>query len=911
MEDFSKTVLLPKTSFPMKGNLNQKEPEFLRLWDSQNIYGKVIDKNKGGECYLLHDGPPYANGHIHLGTALNKILKDVVVKYKSLRGMYSPYKPGWDCHGMPIEHQIFRDMKAEKGDVDVVKFRKKAADYARKFMSVQREEFKRLGVLGEWENPYLTLNHEYEATIINAFGKLYMEGYIHQAYKPIYWCISCETALAEAEIEYENSIAPSIYIKFPVTACNEKIDKKNLSFLVWTTTPWTLPGNTAIAVNPDIEYAVAETPEGRFILAKSLVETVFEKKGLKAEIIKTFKGTELEGWKYSHPLLNRESRIILADYVSAEDGTGCVHTAPGHGEEDYYAGIKNNLDILSPVDEKGRFTGDVKDFEGIRVFDANPLIIEALDKNGSLFCREDIEHSYPHCWRCKKPVIFRSTKQWFLKIDHNGLRKGLKNEIEKTEWVPCEGKNRIGAMVEMRPDWCLSRQRLWGVHIPAFYCKNCGNAVITQETLENAERLIREHGSDIWIEKSEKELLPEGFRCPHCKGDGFTKEKDILDVWFDSGVSHLAVLKKSPDMKWPADLYLEGSDQHRGWFQTSLITSCGIEKRAPYKTVLTHGFVVDAEGKKMSKSLGNVITPEELIKKYGAEIVRIWSISENYQQDVRISDNIIANVVMTYKRIRNTIRFLLGNLDGFSPAKALEDEQLKEVDRWALEKLRHTVNTVTGYYDSYALNKVYEELHNYCNLYLSSFYLDQLKDRLYTHGRNSLERKSGQTVLYRILMSLLKISAPILSFTSEEAYQAIPWKDKKESVFLEDWPEIKKPDGKLLEKWERFFEFRKKVLKKIEEKREAKIVHGSLEAKITISAPEDMYEFLQTFENLEGLFIVSEVILEKGTEEITVENTSFNKCSRCWVHFPEVGKNERFPLLCGKCVRAIEENSLE
>ncbi|MCK9266147.1 isoleucine--tRNA ligase [bacterium] len=909
MEDLSKTVLLPKTSFPMKGNLNQKEPEFLKLWDSQDIYQKMIKKNQNNEYYLLHDGPPYANGRIHLGTALNKILKDVVVKHKSLRGFYSPYKPGWDCHGMPIEHQIFKKMKVGKGEVDAIKFRKQAAEYAKKFMSIQREEFRRLGVLGEWENPYLTLNYEYEATIVKAFWDLYSEGYIHQSYKPIYWCISCETALAEAEIEYENIPSASIYIKFPAVKVPEGLNNTNLYFLVWTTTPWTLPGNTAIAVHPDLEYVVAEVDDNRYILAKNLVETVFTKIEAKTSIKESFKGSELEGCKYRHPFLNRESKVILANFVSSEDGTGCVHIAPGHGEEDYYAGTKNNLEILSPVDEKGRFTKEVEEFEGIKVFDADPKIIETLQKEGTLFYSEELEHSYPHCWRCKRPVIFRSTKQWFLKIDQNNLRETLKEEIQKVVWVPAEGKNRIGSMVETRPDWCLSRQRLWGVPIPIFYCKECGKPVITKETINRIEDLIKKHGADVWMEKDEKELLPDNFQCPHCKEKDFVKEKDILDVWFDSGVSHLAVLKNNPELRWPANLYLEGSDQHRGWFQTSLITSCGIEKKAPYKTVLTHGFVVDAEGRKMSKSLGNVITPEELIKKHGAEIVRIWSISENYQQDIRISDNIIDNVVMTYKRIRNTFRFLLGNLYDFLPSEALQYDQLEEVDRWAIEKLQQLLNKVSEYYDIFALNKAYEEIHNYCNLYLSSFYLDHLKDRLYTYGKNSTERKSGQTALYQILMALLKILAPIISFTTEEAYQSIPWQNRKESIFLEEWPDLKEPNNILLEKWESFFEFRKKVLKKIEEKREEKIVRGSLEAKITISGDKELISFLKTFENIEGLFIVSEVTLKETEEtEIVVEKTSLKKCNRCWIHFQETTPNKEFPDVCSKCIKAIEEN---
>ncbi len=925
--DYSRTVYLPETPFPMKGNLSEREPEFLRLWEEKDIYHGIIRKNTGGPVYILHDGPPYANGHIHLGTALNKILKDVVVKYRSMRGFYSPYKPGWDCHGMPIEHQVFKEMKSGKGDVAALEFRKKAAEYARKFASIQKKEFKRLGVLGDWENPYLTMHPDYEADIIKAFGELAISGYIYQTYKPIYWCISCETALAEAEIEYADKKAPAIYVKFPVSDGPEK----KFSFLIWTTTPWTLPANTAIAVHPEMEYVLVDTDEGRYMLAEKRLEEVMSRRGLRASVVKTLPGRDLEGLTYSNPLVERKSRIILADFVSSEDGTGCVHSAPGHGEEDYYAGLKNNLEILSPVDEKGRFTDDVKEFAGIRVFDADSRIIEKLRKTGALFHSEEITHSYPHCWRCKKPVIFRSTKQWFLKIDHDGLRETMNGEIEKTRWVPTEGKNRISSMVGLRPDWCLSRQRLWGVPIPIFYCAGCGKPVITKETVAHAEALVRERGADVWLEKTEKELLPDGFRCPFCGDGGFRKEKDILDVWFDSGVSHLAVLKERDGLRWPADLYLEGSDQHRGWFQTSLITSCGIRKKAPYGTVLTHGFVVDAEGRKMSKSLGNVMMPDELIKKYGAEILRIWSVAENYQQDVRISERIIKNLVMSYRNIRNTLRFLLGNLHDFRPGQALEVSELNGADRWAIEKLREMAENVAGHYERFSFNKVYEEMHNYCNVHLSSFYLDHLKDRLYTYGRDSLERKSAQTVLYHILNALLRIIAPVLSFTAEEAYQLLPWK-KEASIFMENWPEMEPADKGVLERWERFFEIRRQVLKKIEEKREEKVVGSSLEAKVTVAADAGTLEFLRGFGGLAGLFIVSEVVLSplsrsatppQGANEtqrgenrgygdildITVEKTSYGKCRRCWVHFPEVGTGDN-PELCSKCRKVLKDDGL-
>jgi len=901
--DYSKTVYLPKTSFPMKGNLSEREPEILQLWEEREVYRKLQEKNKEKPPYILHDGPPYANGHIHLGTALNKILKDVVVKYRSLKGFYSPYKPGWDCHGMPIEHQIFLEIKKHKSEVDVRDFRKKASAYARRFVEIQKEEFRRLGVLGDWERPYLTLSPDYEATIIRAFGELALSGYIYQGYKPIYWCISCETALAEAEIEYNDKKSPAIYVKFPV------IGEERTYLLIWTTTPWTLPANTGIAVHPELEYVVVDTGEERYIVAEKRLEDVAGKKGVKPSIVKKVKGTELEGMKYSNPLVERVSRVILADFVSSEEGTGCVHIAPGHGEDDYYAGLKNKLEVLSPVDEKGRFTNEVKDFAGMKVFEADSHIIEKLKEKDALFYQEEIVHSYPHCWRCKKPVIFKGTTQWFLKVDHNDLRDVMIAEIDKVKWIPEEGKNRISSMVKVRPDWCLSRQRLWGVPIPVFYCCGCDKSIITKETVNHIEQLVRTYGSDVWVEKTEKELLPDGFTCPYCGGKDFRKEKDILDVWFDSGVSHLAVLKDTNGLMWPADLYLEGSDQHRGWFQTSLITSCGIKNQVPYRAVLTHGFVVDAEGRKMSKSLGNVITPQEITKKYGAEILRIWAIAENYQQDIRISEGIIKNIVMSYRTIRNTLRYLLGNLCDFTPEEILPEQAMKEVDRWAVEKMKETIRNVNAFYEEFAFNKAYEEIYRLCNIHLSSFYLDHLKDRLYTYSKHSIERRSAQTALYHILSGLLRMLAPILSFTAEEAYQLLPW-DRKESIFLEDWTEVEEPDTELLKRWERFFEIRRQVLKKIEEKREGKIIGSGLEAKVIIKGDEDTIKFLNSFEGLTGLLIVSEVILSSGeTLDITVEKTSFGKCQRCWVHFPEIGSPEAQEI-CFKCQRVLKEDGI-
>lgn len=905
--DYSQTVYLPKTDFPMRANLSKREPEFLKIWEEKKIYEKIIEKNKNKNKYILHDGPPYANGHIHLGTALNKILKDIVVKYKSLRGYLSPYKPGWDCHGMPIEHQIFTQLKLKKSEVDIVNFRKKAADFAKKFVGIQREEFKRLGVLGEWENPYLTLDPEYEGDIIIAFGKLALSGYVYQTYKPIFWCINCETALAEAEIEYYDISSPSIYVKFKVIDDKENNLGENSYFLIWTTTPWTLPSNTGIALSPSINYAFVETEEGNLIIGEKFVSQILKKKDIKGKIKKVFKGERLEGIICEGPVVKRKSKVILTDFVSEEEGTGCVHLAPGHGEEDYYAGIKNNLEVISPVDEKGRFTSEINEFVGMVVFEADKLIIEKLEKEKTLYYKEEIVHSYPHCWRCKKPVIYRSTKQWFLKVDHKNLRELMKKEIERVKWFPPEGRSRIFSMVELRPDWCLSRQRLWGVPIPVFYCKSCKKSIITEETVKRIEKLVRENGSDIWFEKDEKYLLPENFVCPYCGSDEFEKEKDILDVWFDSGVSNIAVLKEKNNLKWPADLYLEGSDQHRGWFQTSLIISCGVKGKAPYNNVVTHGFVVDAEGKKMSKSLGNVITPEQIISKYGAEILRLWAVSENYQKDIRISQEIIKNLSNSYRSLRNTIRFLLGNLYDFQIQEKIEYENLFEVDRWAIEKLKEVIKKVKDYYDEFNFNKGFEEISNFCNISLSSFYLDYLKDRLYTYGKNSKERKAAQTVLYTLLTSLLIIISPVLSFTAEEAYQFMRWKEK-ESIFLNDWPDMGEPDRKLLERWDRFFKLRKEILKKIEEKRESKLIGSSLEAKVIIKSHKEEIKFLKSFENLEKLLIVSEVNLEEGEKEIIVEKTNYKKCQRCWGYFSDVGKDREFPDLCSKCICVLKKD---
>ncbi len=908
--NYSETVLLPKTDFPMKADLARREALFLEKWQSMNIYRKLLEKHAGRECFVLHDGPPYANGHIHLGTALNKILKDTVVKFKTLQGFYAPYIPGWDCHGMPIEHQVFQQLQLkDKNAVDIVSFRKKAHDYAMKFMAIQGAEFQRLGVFGDWENPYLTLNPEYEKTIIESFGKLFVNGYVVQRFKPIYWCWHCQTALAEAEVEYQDETSPSVYVKFSVKKFSIALDLLEQSyFLIWTTTPWTLPANVAIAVHPELDYALIRTQAGNFVVADTLIEKICEKMNWNSEKIAGFKGKDLEHTICRHPFVERESPVVLADYVSDKEGTGCVHTATGHGEEDYQTGLRYNLPVISPVDERGRFTEDVPEWKGMPVFEADPLIVESLTRKGIILHSEPFQHSYPHCWRCKKPVIFRATKQWFLKIDHKNLRQVLQKEIQKTRWIPEEGMSRISSMVELRPDWCLSRQRLWGVALPVFYCEKCGSPVCNEQTISRVVELVGKYGSDVWFEKDVSELLPENFSCPNCSSNGpFRKEKDILDVWFDSGVSHLAVLKNHPQLKWPADFYLEGSDQHRGWFQTSLITSCAIENQAPFMNVLTHGFVVDAEGRKMSKSLGNVITPEQVIKKYGADILRLWALSENYQQDMRISQKIIDHLVIVYRTLRNTMRFMLGNLFDYNKSVQVADSDFLEVDRWAIARMNQVVCKVKEYYENCLFHKGLSEIFDFCNIDMSSFYLDYLKDRLYTHGKNSPARRAAQKVLHQILSCLVVMLSPVLSFTCEEAYSCIPEKEK-ESVFLEDWPKIKNPEKELLEKWLKFFEFRSLVLKQIEDRRAAGEIGSSLEVSIEVKADSKYREFLESFQPyLTNLLMIAECKIADGSNlEIIARKTTLPKCARCWIHHPTVGRFHKHPNLCEKCFSVID-----
>ena len=931
--DYQKTLNLPKTDFAMKANLVQREPQFLAKWESDKIYQHLREKSKGKKTFILHDGPPYANGHIHIGHALNKILKDIIVRYKTMKGFDSLYVPGWDCHGLPIEHQLLKDLKARKGDFDTVVFRKKAHDYAMKFVGIQKDEFKRLGIWGEWDNPYLTLAPSYEHWILKSLASLTEKGYVYRNLKPVNWCPNCETALAEAEVEHEDKESPTVYVKFGIEnpqAVGLPAGKK-VSLLVWTTTPWTLLANVAVAAHADFSYAAVEIGDEVLILEQSLVAGVLSKAGIEgSNILKTIKGSDLTKLTYVHPFGKRAScPLVNAEYVTKEDGTGLVHIAPGHGQEDYQVGLKNKLPILMPVNGKGVFTDEGAPFAGHFIFKANPLIIDDLQARGLLLHHQPIRHSYPHCWRCKNPVITRATEQWFMKIDHNNLRQQLRDAIERdVEFVPPAGRERILGMVNTRPDWCLSRQRLWGVPIPALVCQGCkGEHKLFVSVIEHLAELVKDHGSDIWFEKDVKELLPAGFKCPDCGGQAFEKTHDILDVWFDSGVSHQAVFRTLLNAPLPADLYLEGSDQHRGWFQSSLIPSVAIDGKAPYRQVLTHGFVVDGQGRKMSKSLGNVMSPQEMISQNGAEILRLWVASSSYNDDVRISKEIVDRLVDSYRKIRNTVRYLLGNLSDFKPdTDLLPYEKLLDLDRWALNRLALLVKTTDEAYEAYDFVKVYKAIHSFCNEDLSTIYLDILKDRLYTCATLSVERKSAQSVLYHILDCLTRLVAPMMVITSEEIFAISP-KTKEltniPSVHLLGWPVVEKAwlSEQIEAKFKVLLDLRSFVLKALDEQRKLGSIGSGLEAKLIIKTASDRdYAYLQSFgDHLASCFIVSQVSLEKtasvsnGLSEyfaqtsIEVKAADGQKCGRCWNYRTDVGVNPKHSSLCLRCSDVVEQ----
>jgi Isoleucyl-tRNA synthetase (EC 6.1.1.5) len=928
--EFKDTLNLPQTEFPMKGNLPNKEPEILSFWEKINLYQKLREDRKGKDKYILHDGPPYANGHIHIGHALNKILKDILVKYQSMKGKDAPFVPGWDCHGLPIEQQVEKELKEKKikkEDLSKSEFRKLCREYALKFVNIQKEEFKRLGIIGNWEKPYLTMRPSYQAQEVLELGKVFNKGVAYRGKKPVYWCIYDKTAEAEAEIEYYDKKDPSIYVKFKMK------DSDDTYLVIWTTTPWTLPANLGVMVHPEFDYVYFKTDKGTLIVAKELLENFKEKTRLNGEVIKQVKGKDLEFKEYYHPFIDRVSKVYVSEFVELGTGTGLVHMAPGHGQEDYIIGQRYGVDAFAPVDDEGRFTQEAPDWlRGIRVFDANDLIIEKLQEAEALIHKEVISHSYPHCWRCKNPVIFRATPQWFIsmeaKVNENQtLREAALKEIERVKWIPHYGQNRIKSMVENRPDWCISRQRSWGVPITVFYCENCGEIVKDMEVFEHVANLIKndEFGADIWFEKSAKELLPEGYKCKKCGGQEFKKEEDILDVWFDSGVSHAAVLKYGEweELRWPADMYLEGSDQHRGWFQSSLLESVASYNRAPYDTVLTHGFTLDEKGRKMSKSAGNVVAPEKVIKDYGADILRLWVVTEDYTEDIKIGFNLIKRIAEDYRKIRNTFRYFLGNLYDFNPNQDyVPYENLLEIDRWMLSKLQNIIQIADKSYEEGKFHKIYHTIKNFVIVDLSAIYLDILKDRLYVYAPKSLERRSAQTVLWELLLSLNKILAPIISFTAEEVWQYVRKIDSsiKESIHLEIMPVVNEKfiDKNLEEAYEKLLEIRDDILKAIEEARKQDLVRHPYEARVILKLPKEYREIVEKrLDWIKFFFTVSQVELSDNPEGdvvingesvkdsvVAVSKAKGEKCPRCWIYDESVGRNGQ--PVCDRCKIQLE-----
>ena len=928
--NYKKTLNLPQTKFPMKANLAQREPERLKQWEQSGLYATLRRESRERPRFILHDGPPYANGHIHIGTALNKILKDIIVRSRQMMGYDAVYVPGWDCHGLPIEHNVDKELGGQKHDLSLTDIRRRCRRYAEKFIDIQRGEFKRLGVQGEWENPYLTMSYEYEATIAAECFRFAREGSLFRSKKPIHWCCSCQTALAEAEIEYADEASPSIYVKFPFTEdlgdVHPKLAGRQVAVVIWTTTPWTLPANLAVALHPEFDYvAVAGPADEVYILARDLADECMARFGASSfENLGPIKAQALERRKCRHPFYERDALIVLGDHVTLEAGTGCVHTAPGHGREDHEVGLVYGIEPYSPVDDRGSFTDEVEHFAGQFVFKANEAIIEHLEQTGMLLAQEGIHHSYPHCWRCKQPVIFRATPQWFISMEKTGLRQKALEAIDRVQWVPHWGRERIYGMIENRPDWCVSRQRAWGVPIAIFYCDACGALYRDEAMAPRLYDLFAAKGADVWFGPEGDQLLPADAACAQCGGSSFSKETDILDVWFDSGVSHAAVLEKRDNLNWPADLYLEGSDQHRGWFHSSLLTAVGTRQQAPYKSVLTHGFVVDAEGRKMSKSLGNVMAPKKVIDKYGAEILRLWVAAADYRDDIRISDTILKQLSDAYRRIRNTSRFMLGNLYDFDPSRdALAYDRLTDLDRFTLHRLQRLVGRAEQAYASYEFHLIYHALHNFCVLDLSAFYLDVLKDRLYASAPGSASRRGAQTVIHIVLETMARLMAPILAFTAEEVWQHLPdVPDKPASVHAAPMPQVRTAwqDDELAGKWEKLLTVRGEVTKALEAARVGKLIGHPLDAAVTLAAPSPYDEILAGYSAiLDKLFIVSRVDLTAAVEgaeavyrspeieglAIAVGKAPGTKCERCWIHATTVGGDADHPTVCARCSREL------
>ena len=925
--EYKKTVLLPSTEFPMKGNLPVREPERIAAWKESDLYGRILQKNEGRPRFILHDGPPYANGHLHAGHTLNKILKDMVVRFRNMDGHLCDYVPGWDCHGLPIELQADKELGSKKKDITKVEKRQYCRDYAGRFVDIQREEFQRLGLAGRWDEPYLTMNPQFEGDIARLVGKFAANGGLYKGKKPIHWCTTDRTALAEAEVEYESHTSPSIYVAFPFED-PKAVDLlgADVSAVIWTTTPWTIPANLGISVHPDFEYSVVDTDRGKLLLAEEMVDTIAAKTGLQVkQTLKTLPGRELEYLTARHPFLDRDSLFMVGTHVTLEAGTGLVHTAPGHGQDDYVIGRRYGLEVYAPVNAAGQFVEDQgfpEEMLGKHVFQANEAILEILRGRQRLIYDEKFEHQYPHCWRCHKPIIFRATEQWFISMETNQLRDRALQAIDQVDWIPKWGRERIHGMMSNRPDWCVSRQRSWGVPLSIVYCEGCDEAVVDPAVIEHFATLFDEHTSDIWFEKSAAELLPPGTSCAKCGGTEFRKEEDILDVWFDSGSSWSAVLKRRENLEVPADLYLEGSDQHRGWFHSSLLVALGADDVVPYKAVLTHGFVVDGQGRKMSKSRGNVVAPEKIIKKSGAEVLRLWVAAEDYRDDIRISDEILTRLGDSYRRIRNTLKFLLGNLSDFTPAQhAVAHADMNELDRYLLHRLGALVERCTKAYQQYEFHTVYHALHNFCAVDLSSFYLDILKDRLYTAAPDAPIRRSAQTALSEILETLLGLAAPILVFTTDEAWGHIPYRESRNlpsSVHLSEFPKAPAAwnDGALAEEWDRLWEIRSAITKVLEVARRDKLIGGSLEAKVGIAAGEADARLLEKYRDaLPSMLIVSQVAFPDGDADVETDHPGLRlrvthaegeKCERCWNYSALVGTDTNHPTLCERCIPVVD-----
>ena len=930
-QDYNETINLPKTDFPMRANLPKREPGFLAGWEQDNnaLYHALMKKNEGKPLFVLHDGPPYANGNLHMGHALNKVLKDFIVRYKNMAGFYAPYVPGWDTHGLPIERQAIQAYGMDRDKVSVSEFRQKCEEFARKHVNTQREQFKRLGVIGDWEHPYLTLTHDFEAKQIEIFGEMAKKGYIYKGLKPVYWCPHDETALAEAEIEYQDEPCSSIYVKFAVTDDKGVIEKaigtkENVYFVIWTTTTWTLPGNLAISVNPFFEYDLVKIPNGEiYVLAKELVNSVMQAAGIESwEVLATLLGSDLEMMKTQHPIMDRESVIITGEHVTLDAGTGCVHTAPGFGADDFIVCQKYNIPIIVPVDGKGYATEDAGKYAGMYYEKTTPIILDDLRACNALLAIEDIVHSYPHCWRCKNPIIFRATEQWFCSVD--ALKDDAVKACHEITWLPGWGEERMTSMIMERSDWCISRQRIWGVPIPIFFCKKCGKPLVNEQTIKLVSDLFREKGSNAWFEMDASEILPSDIHC-ECGCGEFDKETDTMDVWFDSGSSWAAVIEQREGQPIPVDVYLEGNDQYRGWFQSSMLTAIATKGIAPYKTVITHGMIVDEERQKMSKSLGNGISPQEILDQYGADILRLWVSSADYRQDMRISKEMFKHLAQNYLKIRNTARYILGNLEGFDPkTDMVAYDDLCELDRWALMKLNDLVAKVIKGYDDYEFHVVLHAIHNFCVVDMSNFYLDVIKDRLYCEEKNGVLRRSAQTAMYEILDALVRMIAPILCFTADEIWQAMPHRDGDDAanIVLNAMPKAN-PAWAFAEeassKWDKLIALRDDVNKALEEARKNKVIGKPLEAWVTVYADDETAALLETVpaDELAALCIVSKLRVIRGNGEgmqgenlpvqIAIERASGDKCERCWMYVDSIGQDSKHPTLCARCAAVVGE----